>query len=224
MPALFGIQVERAERVQPGTEFRVEQIVSGMTWHGSVDNMPAAGSDDLASMPDWNVPLFGDPNTVPTIVRQFAVIICAGVMLTMNPLAQAGWFSGRPPEGLGVRDGRLKPCPETPNCVNSQDQGSAAVPPIAYRGSANLAWQRLATIIETMPRTTVTHKSSHYLRAEAASRLLGFLDDVEFLLDDNASVIHVRSASRLGYSDLGVNRRRIEQVRTLFAAESTAAK
>lgn len=211
-------------RVQPGTEVRVEMVESGTTRHACVDTMPASGWDDPASMPDSNVPLVRDSNAVPTIVRHFVSIICAGVMLTMNPLAQAGWFSGKPPEGLGVRDGRLKPCPETPNCVNSQDQGSAALPPIAYRGSANLAWQRLATIIEAMPRTTVTHKSSHYLRAEAASRLLGFLDDVEFLLDENASVIHVRSASRLGYSDLGVNRRRIEQVRTLFAAEPTPAK
>ena len=142
----------------------------------------------------------------------------------MNPPVQAGWFSGKLPEGLGVRDGRLKPCPDTPNCVSSQDRGSASLAPIAYRGGASAAWQRLTTIVETMPRTTVTQRTGNYLRAEASSRLLGFVDDVEFLLDENAGVIQVRSASRLGYSDLGVNRRRVEQIRALFDGEETAAK
>lgn len=145
-------------------------------------------------------------------------------MLAMNPLVQAGWFSGKTPADLGVRDGRLKPCPDTPNCVNSQQQGSAALPPLVYRGNPGEAWLRLTSIVEAMPRTTITHRDSHYLRAEAASRLFGFVDDLEFLLDENASVIHVRSASRLGYSDLGVNRRRVEQLRTLFAAEGKSAK
>lgn len=157
-------------------------------------------------------------------LRRFTLILCAGVMFAMNPLVQAGWFSGNPPEGLGVRDGRLKPCPDTPNCVNSHDRGSAAVAPLAFGGNADVAWRRLTAIVEAMPRTTLIQKSSHYLRAEAASRILGFVDDMEFLLDENASVIHVRSASRLGYSDLGVNRRRIEQLRVLFIAGEPSPK
>ena len=176
------------------------------------------------SFRDSNLRLVQGAKVVLNVVRRSVLIICAGVTLSMNPLVQAGWFSGKPPEGLGVRDGRLRPCPDTPNCVGSQDTGAAALAPIAYRGSASVAWQRLAQIVETMPRTTVTRKTSHYLHAEAASRLLGFVDDVEFLLDENASVIHMRSASRLGYSDLGVNRRRLEQVRSLFGEGETPAK
>jgi uncharacterized protein (DUF1499 family) len=101
--------------------------------------------------------------------------------------------------------------------------GRAASAPLAYRGSPQAAWLRLEKIVAALPRTRITHKTEHYLRAEATSRLLGFVDDVEFLLYPTANVIHVRSASRLGYSDFGVNRQRIEQIRAAFVqGESTA--
>lgn len=142
--------------------------------------------------------------------------------MSMSPFARAGWFAGTLPEGLGARDGRLKPCPDTPNCVSSQTTGKAALAPFAYRGSHQTAWLRLVKIVSALPRTKITQRTDHYLRAEATSRVFGFVDDIEFLLDENASVIHVRSASRLGYSDLGVNRQRVEQIRSLFAQGDTA--
>lgn len=139
--------------------------------------------------------------------------------LALSPLAKAGWFAGKPPNDIGVRDGRLKPCPDTPNCVNSKDTDASAIAPIEYRGAADIAWRRLFTIVSALPRIRIVRQDENYLRAEVTSRVFGFVDDIEFLLDPDADVIHVRSASRVGHSDLGVNRKRIEQIRVLFARE-----
>ena len=69
-----------------------------------------------------------------------------------------------------------------------------------------------------MPRTSIVEERADYLYAEFASRLLGFVDDVEFYFPPNERIIHVRSASRLGHSDFGVNRKRIEDIRAKLAA------
>lgn len=151
--------------------------------------------------------------------RGTVVVAFALLALVMSPLAKAGWFAGNPPNDIGVRDGRLKPCPDTPNCVNSKDAGGSAIVPIEYRGATDIAWRRLITIVSSLPRTRIVRKDENYLRAEVSSRVFGFVDDIEFLLDPNAAVIHVRSASRVGHSDLGVNRKRVEQIRVLFARE-----
>jgi uncharacterized protein (DUF1499 family) len=75
---------------------------------------------------------------------------------------------------------------------------------------------RLATIVRSLPRTTVVTETDAYLYVEFTSALFRFVDDVEFFADGNAKLIHVRSASRLGKSDLGVNRKRIEAIRVLW--------
>lgn len=137
--------------------------------------------------------------------------------------AKAGWLSGAVPVDLGVSAGKLKPCPDTPNCVNSQAVGRSAILPIAFRGDAAAAWRALQEVLAGMDRLQVVEHKDNYMRAEARSRMLGFVDDLEFFLDVEASVIHVRSASRLGYSDLGVNRARIEQVRGRIIARSGQA-
>lgn len=115
--------------------------------------------------------------------------------------------------GSRVEQGKLAPCPDTPNCVNSQAAGSSAIAPLAYCGDAQLAWARLHAVLSRWPRIRIVAYADGYLRAEARSRVFGFVDDVEFVLDLDAEVIHVRSASRVGYSDFGVNRRRIEKLR-----------
>lgn len=124
-----------------------------------------------------------------------------------------GCHGTRPPD-LGVRDGRLAPCPASPNCVSSRapDDGHR-VAPLTYTGPAQDAMKKLTTIVRSLPRTAVITTTDTYLHAEFTSFLFRFTDDVEFLIDDAAKVIHVRSASRLGYSDLGVNRKRIETIR-----------
>lgn len=129
------------------------------------------------------------------------------------------FFSGRPPAGLGVRDGRLAPPPRTPNGVASEPPaGSHAIAALRFTGDADAAFARLRRIVESLPRARVVTVRDDYLHAEFRSRCLGFVDDAEFLLDRDAGKIQLRSAARLGYSDFGVNRARIEALRRRFAA------
>jgi uncharacterized protein (DUF1499 family) len=121
---------------------------------------------------------------------------------------------------LGVRDGRLDPCPSSPNCVASQADGDANVEPLAFEGSGDAALRRLADAIRGMPRAEVVALGNGYLRAEFTTRLFGWVDDVEAVVDGSANVIHLRSASRTGYWDLGTNRRRVEAIREAFAEAS----
>ncbi|EKQ67647.1 hypothetical protein OsccyDRAFT_3929 [Leptolyngbyaceae cyanobacterium JSC-12] len=123
-------------------------------------------------------------------------------------------FAGKRPTNLGVKDGRLSPCPNSPNCVCSYDTDVVhAIAPLSFNGEASEAIAKLKQVIQSIERTTIVTESSDYLYAEFKSKLMGFVDDVEFYLDSAAKVIHVRSASRLGKSDLGVNRNRIELIR-----------
>lgn len=113
----------------------------------------------------------------------------------------------------------LKPCPNSPNCVSSlASSGGHAIAPLAYSESAEQAWARLKAVLSAMPRTTIVEQTDDYLRAECVSRLLRFVDDVECVLDAEKEVIHVRSASRVGYSDFGVNRKRVEALRAGFSS------
>ena len=133
-----------------------------------------------------------------------------------------GLFSGSRPVNLGATDGRLAPCKRTPNCVSSQtdaDQDAGHyIAPIRIQRSARDAWAALRSMLQVTPRVALVVDKENYLYAEFASRIMGFVDDVEFLLDEKAGVIHVRSASRLGRSDFGVNRDRIESIRSRIAA------
>ena len=132
-----------------------------------------------------------------------------------------GLFSGARPDHLGVRDGRLAPPKRTPNNVSSQADRSADaehyVEPLRYRGDARKAWDALQAIVNGMQRVKVVKSEPNYLYAEFSSRLMGYVDDVEFYLDEKAGVIQVRSASRLGRSDFGVNRERVESIRAKLA-------
>lgn len=124
---------------------------------------------------------------------------------------------GKRPDNLGVHDGALAPCPDKPNCVNSRaSRRLHAIEPLPVMGDPASSMQRLREIVSAMPRTEVITARADYLYAECASRLLGFVDDLEFQLDGDT--IHVRSASRLGYSDLGVNRKRVEGIRSAYEA------
>jgi uncharacterized protein (DUF1499 family) len=118
-------------------------------------------------------------------------------------------FSGKRPNNLGVKDGKLAPCPGTPNCVNSQsDNPQSKIKPLPA-----VAIAALKKVIEGMEGAKIIEQTDNYLYAEFKTKLMGFVDDVEFYLDKNENVVHVRSASRLGKSDLGVNRQRIELIR-----------
>jgi uncharacterized protein (DUF1499 family) len=126
-------------------------------------------------------------------------------------------FSGTRPSDLGVQSGRLKTCPDSPNCVCSYDTDKEhGIAAIAYSSSKAEAMSQLKAIINGMERTAIITESEDYLYAEFTTKLMGYVDDVEFYLD--GSNIQVRSASRLGKSDLGLNRQRIEAIRSAFQA------
>lgn len=126
-------------------------------------------------------------------------------------------FDWRRPTNLGVKDGRLAPCRRTPNCVSSQADPADRehyIAPIVFGGS--MADVRKA--VESMERASVISVLGNYLYAEYRSRLLGYVDDVELYYDERAGLLHVRSASRLGRRDFGVNRKRVEALRSLIQA------
>jgi uncharacterized protein (DUF1499 family) len=138
--------------------------------------------------------------------------------LWLVPVLMMG-CSGTRPSTLGVKEGRLAPCPNSPNCVSTQSADAKhGIDPIAYTTSAEEARNRLEEIVRAMPRTKVVRLEEDYMHLECSSRLFRFVDDVEFWFDDANKVIHCRSASRKGYSDLGVNRKRVEQIREQFSA------
>ncbi len=128
--------------------------------------------------------------------------------------------SGARPKDLALRAGRLRPCPDTPNCVSSEAGTPADKQVAAFAapgGKADMV--RLRALLEAWPRTAIVTDSGSYLHAESKSLIMRFVDDVEFRFDSAASVIHVRSASRLGRSDLGVNRKRVEGLRKQWEAK-----
>jgi uncharacterized protein (DUF1499 family) len=129
------------------------------------------------------------------------------------------FFAGKRPQHLGVKGGQLARCPSKPNCVSSQaePQQRAYIAPLAFGGTPAAAMKALKALIEAQPGATIVSAKPDYLYAEFASSLLGFVDDVEFALDATKKQWHVRSASRLGYSDFGVNRKRIEKIRALLS-------
>lgn len=128
-------------------------------------------------------------------------------LFTLLPLLSA--CAGEPPANIGVQDGRLTPCPESPNCVSSYESDEThGIAPL----NASLA--AIEAVLIEQERTNIVSQDGNYLYAEFTSAIMGFVDDVEFLHDPASGQTHVRSASRLGYSDLGANRDRIEAIRT----------
>ena len=121
--------------------------------------------------------------------------------------------AGDRPTTLGPQNGRLAMCPDSPNCVCSfETRDSHGIAPL----QADLSSVKAAML--QMPRVAIITERDNYIHAEFTSRLMGYVDDVELLADPDAGLVHVRSASRLGYSDMGVNRERVEELRTLIAA------
>lgn len=111
----------------------------------------------------------------------------------------------------------LPPCPDSPNCVSSLNSDNRHyIRPIAYSGTAEGALKVLKAVITGLPRTAVMTQKPPYLHVTFTSAIFRFVDDVEFLIDSENEIIHVRSASRVGYWDFGVNRSRVEKIRKLF--------
>lgn len=157
------------------------------------------------------------------------IIVVGGLVLLAG---QWGFFQGQAPQDLGVRDGKLKPPSTLDNSVSSQAllypehlmSSRAQIAPLSYSVDGQVAWRMLERVVSQLPRTSIiTNESSpapaggRYLYAQCTSLLLRFTDDLEFWQDEPAKLIHVRSASRLGRKDFGVNRARVERIRSALA-------
>ena len=115
---------------------------------------------------------------------------------------------------------RLAPCPNTPNCVSTEaPPGRQRMEPIPYPSTPAQAREKLLEVLRHHPRTRIVRQEPAYLKAECRSRIFRFVDDVEFLFDDEARQIHFRSASRVGYGDRGVNRKRMKEIRAAFLGD-----
>ena len=142
----------------------------------------------------------------------YALAVAVVVLLPIVALAAMRLLSTKP-DNLGVRDGRLAPCPATPNCVCTQcDDAEHRMDPIPFDGDVAGATNRLKAALAEMTGIQIVEEQPGYLRAEATSRLFRFVDDVEFYLNAQAGQIHFRSASRAGRSDFGVNRARMKAI------------
>jgi len=115
---------------------------------------------------------------------------------------------------IGIESGNLSSCPNSPNCVVSQNADAKhAIEPITYHIERDKARETLLKVLTVVPRTTIVSQTDNYIHAISKSRIFKFVDDVEFYFPSDKSVIHIRSASRVGDSDFGVNRTRLEQIR-----------
>jgi uncharacterized protein (DUF1499 family) len=153
-------------------------------------------------------------------MRRSALLIAAaalaGSALSLRFLVCA--LSPRP-RNLGIANGRLAGCPASPNCVSTRaGDPQHAIAPLSFADSPAEAFERLRSVVASLPGAKLISAGDDYLHFEFTSRLMGYIDDVEFQLDSERQEIHFRSASRLGYGDLGVNRRRMESIRRAFAA------
>ncbi|MDN5882821.1 MAG: DUF1499 domain-containing protein [Nitrosospira sp.] len=154
-------------------------------------------------------------------VIKWLLIVVALIVIAGLIVGQLGLLKGTPPTDLGVREGRLKPPSNTPNSVSSQaslypdhpQRAYASIAPLPLKGDADTTLDRIAGIIEAMDGAKIVKREPGYLYAQFTTRLMKYVDDTEFWFDPAAGVVQVRSSSRLGSSDLGVNRERIEFIR-----------
>lgn len=152
-----------------------------------------------------------------------------GILLTVLALVvlvvaagQFGLLRGRPPAQQGVQGARLQRPSLTPNSVSSQAslyadhpmREAAQIAPLPGAGDARASLARVRAVVERMPGATVVEDRDDYLYVQFETRLLRFVDDAEFWYDPTAQVIQVRSASRVGRRDFGVNRARVEAIRS----------
>ena len=143
--------------------------------------------------------------------RKLALLLGTAVLLAPVALSAASCRAG----SVGLVDGRLQDCPSSPNCVSSEptEREEARIAPLEFEGDPDAALSSLLAFLEGEPRVRIEETTGDYVHAVFISRIFRFRDDVEFRLDRDAGLLHVRSASRVGYSDLGANRNRIESLR-----------
>ncbi len=139
-------------------------------------------------------------------------IFLIGFALTFSPISDS--FAS---DKSNMTSKRLAPCPHSPNCVSSQAvKSDQYIQPIRFEGPADLAFSKLERIILALPGARIIVREDAYIHTEFQSKWLKFIDDVESILDSENNIIHIRSASRIGYSDFGANRKRVEFIRSQY--------
>jgi uncharacterized protein (DUF1499 family) len=160
------------------------------------------------------------------LILKSVLIVIIVVVIAAIAAGQAGFLKGKTPSNLGVRDGRLRPPSPTPNSVSSQaslyleagQRTYASVAPLPLKGTGPATIARIKSIVEGMNGAQVVKSEPDYLYAQFTTRVMKYVDDVEFWFDPTAQAVQVRSASRLGSRDFGVNRDRVEAIRERLAA------
>lgn len=160
------------------------------------------------------------------LILKWMLILSVGLVLAVIGAGQAGLFRGSAPADLGVNGGLLKPPSATDNSVTSQaalhpgspQRVASQIAPLALRGDGPATIARIKSVVESMPGAKIVKSDANYLYAQFTTPLMKFVDDVEFWYDPAAQVIQVRSASRIGEGDMGVNRKRVEAVRAALVA------
>ena len=160
------------------------------------------------------------------LILKWILILLIVVVLGAIGTGQAGLFQSTAPNDLGVRDGRLKPPSNTDNSVTSQaalypdhpQRQYSDIAPLPLRGDGPATVAKIRGVVAAMDGAKIVKNNPDYLYAQYTTTLMKFVDDVEFWYDPTARVIQVRSASRVGKGDMGVNRKRIEAVRAALAA------
>ena len=160
------------------------------------------------------------------LIVKWLVIVVVLLVVVAIAAGQLGFLQGTAPTDLGVRDGRLKPPSMTENSVTSQaalypdhpQRKYADIAPLALKGDGPATIAKIKAIVEGMDGAKVIKSEPNYLYAQFTTKLMKYVDDVEFWFDPAAKLIQVRSASRVGRGDLGVNRKRIEAVRAALEA------
>jgi uncharacterized protein (DUF1499 family) len=142
-----------------------------------------------------------------------SIYLLSAIFLWISSLGCSGGI----PMNLGIKNEKLAACPSSPNCVSTQAKDPThSIKPFEFHSNIQEAKEKLKRIILSFPRTRIVEEKENYLHAEFKSLIFRFVDDVEFYFDEKNKIIHFRSASRVGYSDLGANRKRMEKIRKAF--------
>ncbi len=151
----------------------------------------------------------------PVFILVIALVFLADLAVFGGLWFLGAWSRANRPET--VNDGKIGELTGKPNCVSSlSPDPKLKVDPIAYRADEREVWGKLIAAVESLPKTQIVTNKPPYLYAESFSRVFGFVDDLEILQDEEKKVFHVRSASRVGHSDMGANRKRVELLRKSF--------
>lgn len=152
-------------------------------------------------------------------MRKKRVLIVVLLVTATVVWAAVRWVNSRsrPAHAIGFSDKQLAACPDRPNCISTTaKRPEQRIAPFLVEEAPEGALATLETIIQSMPRSRIVSSREHYLHAEFRSRIFGFVDDVEFLIDESERAIHFRAAARVGDSDFGVNRSRMDKIRARY--------